>query len=636
MKRNVYLRTRPLDEALKMWLEAVGAGPLEAETLRVTESQGRATAGPVFARHSSPFYHSSAMDGYALGFAETFGASERNPKRLEIGKDAFYVNTGDPMPKGLNAVVMVEDVNTEGGFIEIIEPLTPWKNVRVIGEDIVATEMIIPGGHTIRPVDIGAMLGGGVLDVSVRRRPKVAVVPTGSEVVEPGTEPGEGRIIEFNSAVMGGLVREWGGEFIRHPIVPDDLDEIKRAVLEAAGGADIVVVNAGASAGTRDYTKSAIEALGRVIFHGLSIKPGKPLVAGLVSGKPVLGVPGFPVSSYLTFVLFAKPLVFSYQGLHAGPPQKVRAVLSRQVASELGQEEFIRVKVGKVGENLVATPLMRGAGAMMSLVRSDGMLRVPALSEGLGAGSKVEIELMRPVGEIENTIVSIGSHDNALDVLSNALRRRHPKYSMSSAHVGSMGGLSALKRNEAHIAPTHLLDEETGLYNTPFIERILPGRRIFLVNLVYRIQGLIVRNGNPKGIKGFDDLARDDVVFINRQRGAGTRLLLDKHLKDAGIDPSSVKGYEREEYTHMAVASAVLSGVADAGLGVLSAARALGLDFIAVAEERYDLAIPAEHIGSEMLGALLEVIRGDEEFGNAVVMLGGYDTRDMGKVVYGE
>jgi putative molybdopterin biosynthesis protein len=256
------------------------------------------------------------------------------------------------------------------------------------------------------------------------------------------------------------------------------------------------------------------------------------------------------------------------------------------------------------------------------------------MSEGIGAGTEVNVELMRAKADIENTIVCIGSHDNALDLLANILKKRYPKFSLSSAHVGSMGGLIALKKDEAHLAGTHLLDEETGEYNVPFIKRLLADKKILLVNLVYREQGLLVLKGNPKNIRGFEDLTRPDVVFVNRQPGAGTRLLTDKCLRDLGIHPKDIKGYEREEYTHMGVASAVLTGVADTGLAILASAMALGLDFIPVAKERYDLAIPREFYETEILQYLLEIIREDAEFKKMVVELGGYDISDMGKVMY--
>jgi putative molybdopterin biosynthesis protein len=574
------------------------------------------------------------MDGYAVRFADTFGASETAPEKLKVGEEAFYVDTGDPLPGGFNAVIMVEDVNVTGDEIEFISAVTPWQNVRTVGEDIVATELISPENHVIRPVDMGAMLAGGHTEVKVRKRPKVAVMPTGSEIVEPGSELKRGDIIEFNSSILGGLVTGWGGEFTRRPIVPDDKEKLREALLMALQKADLVVVNAGASAGSEDYTVDIIKELGEVLVHGIGIKPGKPLILGWIKGKPVMGIPGYPVSAYITFTLFARPLVMRWLGLDDTGPERIKAKLSRHVASALGQEEFVRVKLGNVDKSLIATPLGRGAGLIMSLVRADGLLRVPTMSEGIGAGSEVEVELLRSREEIENTVVFIGSHDNSLDILANSLKKKFPRYSLSSAHVGSMGGLMALKKQEAHIAPTHLLDEETGEYNVPFIKRILPDERIVLVNLLYREQGLMVLPGNPRGIRGFRDLIREDITFINRQRGAGTRLLLDKHLREEGISPGDIKGYEKEEYTHMAVASAVLTGVADAGLGVLSAARALGLDFIPVAKERYDLAVPAHVLETGAVRALLSIIREDREFKETVLNLGGYDASDMGKVVW--
>lgn len=642
MSHEIYLEGAPLDEALKKWLfrfdSDVAELPLSGEVIHVKDSLGRVTAEAIIAKISSPFYHSSAMDGYAVRFIDTFGASETNPKRLKIAEQAIYVDTGDPIPDGFNAVIMIEDVNIVkdevSEYIEIITPATPWQNVRVIGEDIVATELILPENHRIRPVDIGAMLASGHTEVSVRRRPKIVIIPTGTEIVEPGTELKRGDIIEFNSRVLSSLVSEWGGEPIRFNIVPDRFVEIKNAIVNAIEIADMVVINAGASAGSEDFTARAVRELGEILIHGVNIKPGKPVILGWVRGKPVLGIPGYPVSAFITFHLFAKPLIYKWQGLEVEEPEGIKAKLSRQIASSLGQEEFVRVKIGKVGEKLIATPISRGAGVLMSLVRADGFIRVPAMSEGIGSGSEVDVELIRSRNEIENTIVCIGSHDNALDLLANILKKKYPRFSLSSAHVGSMGGLMALKRGEAHLAGTHLLDEETGEYNIPFIKRLLSDKKIILINLVYRQQGLLVLKGNPKNIQGFKDLTRGDVVFVNRQSGAGTRLLTDKCLRELNINPKDVKGYEREEYTHMGVASAVLTGIADTGLAILASARALGLDFIPVAKERYDLAIPQEFIETEMLQNLIKIIREDKEFRETVQGLGGYDISDMGKVMY--
>jgi len=644
--KRVYLSTTPLSKALEIWRERLSSAglwtPLGSEITPVIESLGRVTSAPVSASISSPFYHASAMDGYAVRFNETFGASETSPIKLKLGEQAIYVDTGDPIPDGnnghspFNAVIMVEDVNIMDGSIEIIAPATPWQNVRTVGEDIVATELITPESHTIRPVDMGAMLAGGITEVQVRKKPRVAIIPTGTEIVEPGSALRKGDIIEFTSRVLSGLVSQWGGEPIRFHIVPDDPDKLKKGILAAVEQSDMVAVIAGASAGSEDYTEQTIAETGELLLHGLSIKPGKPAMLGVVNSTPVIGLPGYPVASHLCFNLFARPYIMRRLGLEDRGYGfgTVTARLSRQVASSLGQEEFLRVKVGRVGGNLIATPLGRGAGLMMSLVRADGFLTIPAASEGLAGGAEVSIELARPAQDIEDTLVSIGSHDNSMDVLANFLRKRHPRFTLSSAHVGSMGGLIALKKGEAHMAPTHMLDEETGQYNVPFIKRLLPGRQVTLINLLHRTQGLMVPKGNPKGIAGLKDLSRPEITFINRQRGAGTRLLLDKTLKELGIGPASVAGYDRDEYTHMAVASAVLTGVADTGLGVLSAANALGLDFVPVANERYDLAIPTGMLEDGRIKALLDIIQGDKEFRDAVEALGGYDVSEMGKVMY--
>ncbi len=637
--RRIYIEPMPLGGALALWrkrLEALGAwNSLEPEELAVDDARGRVTAEPVFASLSSPFYHSAAMDGVAVRFADTIGASERSPKRLAVGPDAVYVDTGDPLPEGFDAVIMVEDIDElAGGRIEIIAPATPWQNVRVIGEDIVATELILPVSHRIRPEDVSAMLAGGLTSVNVTRRPVVALIPTGNELVEPGVALRKGDIIEYNSRMLSGMAGEWGARAVRYGIVPDNLDTLKKYILDAAGEADLVVVNAGSSAGSEDFTYHAVKELGEVFLHGVNIKPGKPVILGAVNGRPVIGVPGYPVSAYLAFRLFARELVYRWQGTTPPAAEIIGARLSRQLASPLGPEEFVRVKLGRVGGNVVATPLSRGAGVLMSLVRADGIIRIPPESEGLAAGSMVEAELLTDRETIDNTIVCIGSHDNALDLLASFIKRRHPGLGLSSAHVGSLGGLLALARGEAHMAGSHLLDEATGEYNVSYIKKHLAGIETVLVNLVYRVQGLIVGRGNPKGIKDFEDLARPDVTFVNRQAGAGTRMLTDLKLREAGIEAASVRGYDNEEYTHMGVASAVLSGVADTGLGILAAARALGLEFIPVAEERYDLVIPAEHYESENVRALMEVVREDAAYRAAVEAMGGYDTRDMGKVMW--
>jgi putative molybdopterin biosynthesis protein len=502
-----------------------------------------------------------------------------------------------------------------------------------MGEDVVATEMILPANHLIRPVDVGAMLAGGVSTVQVHPRPRVGIIPTGTEVVEPGSALKPGDIVEFNSSVLSGMVKEWGGAPIRYGIVPDDFAALREAVLRAGAECDVIILNAGASAGREDYTAAVVRDCGSLHTHGVAIKPGKPVVLGEVGGKPFLGIPGYPVSAVLNMELFARPVILAKQGRVAQERENTTALLSRRVISPAGVEEFVRVKLGRIGEAIVATPLGRGAGRLLTLVHADGILRVPRFSEGFEAGSRVSVELLRHRREIEDTIVVIGSHDLALDIIANFLRVKFPEASLSSAHVGSLGGLLALKRGEAHAAGTHLLDLETGEYNISYVQKYLEGAPVVLVNLSHREQGFIIAPGNPRGISRFTDLGRDGVRFVNRQRGAGTRVLLDFNLQRLGMDANQVTGYQREEYTHLAVAAAVAGGTADVGLGIRAAAVSLGLDFVPVAEERYDLCILREY-WEGAVGAKLRSVLADEAFKETVLSRGGYDLRECGRVLY--
>ena len=430
-KQTKYLDNLPLSEAIKKYTDALKAagiaGPLPGESVPVGESLGRVTSEAVIAGLSSPFYHSAAMDGFAVRFLDTFGAGETRPKRLVIPSQAVAVDTGDPLPEGFDAVVMIEHAEKiSESEIEILQPATPWQHVRLVGEDIVATELILSENHVVRPADMAAMLASGSTSVMVRRRPVVSVIPTGTELVAPGSVLKRGDIIDFNSTLLSAMASECGARPTRRAIIKDDADLLRRTVLEALDSSDLVVINAGSSAGREDFTAGVLAGIGQVLVHGVSIKPGKPVILAIVQGKPVIGIPGYPVSAALTFGLFVKPLLYRMLGLATPAPEAVMARLSRQVASGLGQEEFIRVKLGSVAGNLIATPVTRGAGALMSLVRADGVIRVPAESEGIAAGQDIPVELFRSRSDIENTIVCIGSHDNALDLLGNFLKKKHP------------------------------------------------------------------------------------------------------------------------------------------------------------------------------------------------------------------
>ena len=689
MKRHVYLEDIPLDEAKAVFKAALQAAgwwqPLSAEQIPVAQANGRITASAIWAKISSPHYHASAMDGYALRAKDSEGATETQPLQFTFVENwdnapteprpIFPVNTGQLLPSWANAVVMIEHTQTvtlaDGRpGIELRASIAPWQHIRPMGEDMVATELVLPANHKLRPVDLGALAGSGHATVSVYRQPRVAIIPTGSELVsaetaaDVGIEPGQ--IIEYNSIVLAAQVAEWGGLPTRMPIVPDEFDAIQTAVRLAAQHHDLILLNAGSSAGSEDYTAHVVQSLGQLLVHGVAVRPGHPVILGMLENDkatrrqgdkvndpkvtpspphpftPIVGVPGYPVSAALTGEIFVEPLLARWQGQRPHQPQTITATLTRKLNSHTGDDDFVRVAVGEVNGRFVTTPISRGAGVITSLVRADGIVRIPRFSEGEDAGSSVTVHLYRDVREIAQTILAIGSHDLTLDLLAQFLAERSSTQQASaaersdarlaSANVGSLGGLVALRRGECHLAGSHLLDPDTGEYNQSYVRRYLPNEDVVLVTLVGREQGWIAPAGNPQNIVGWKAAARQDVQMVNRQRGAGTRVLLDYELGKLGIDPKQVRGYGREEYTHLAVAAAIASGTADFGLGICAAARALKLDFVPLAHEQYDLVMTRQTYESERLRPLLDLLH-DDDFKTAVAALPGNDVSVMGKVV---
>lgn len=635
--RNYFLEDVPLDEAracLQAALTAAGRwDALPGEPVALAGALGRVTAEPVWAKRSSPHYHAAGMDGYAVRAADTLHATETRPLPLRLGEQAFPVDTGDPLPPGTNAVIMIEHVQPAGASdIAIRASVAPWQHVRLLGEDMVATELVLPVNHRLRPVDLGALAGCGYAVVNVRRAPRVILIPTGDELVPPGTTPTLGQIVETNSLVLSAQISIAGGEAATLPIVPDDRDRLRAAVREAIGlEPDLILVLSGSSAGSQDYTASIVREMGALLVHGVAVRPGHPVIMGMVAGIPVIGVPGYPVSAALTGELFIEPLLARWQGvqpLHDRLPH-VQATLTRPLVSPMGDDDFVRVTVAEAGGRVLATPLGRGAGVISSLVRADGLARIPRFSEGVEQGGAVDVLLYRSPEDIRQTVLIMGSHDPLIDLWGQWLAASLPGYRLASGHVGSMGGLMALRRRETHLAGIHLLDPDTGEYNVSYVQKYLPGEPARLVTFAHREQGFFVAPGNPLNIRAFDDLPR--VRYVNRQRGAGTRVLLDYELAKRGISPAAIDGYEREEPTHLAVAAAVASGIADCGLGVRSGAVALGLDFVPVGWERYDLVIPerhAEHPGVARLLALLN----DVHFVQTLAAQPGYDTRETGRL----
>jgi len=607
------------------------------EEIRTERAQDRVTAEPIFAKMSAPFYHSAAMDGIVVRAASTYGTTEKRPKTLIIGRDALWINTGQAIPDSFDAVIMVEKVSQlNEEEVEIRSPTYPWQHVRKVGEDIVATQLLLPQNHRIRPYDVGALISAGIFSLKVWQKPKVVIIPTGSELVNHRDIQGphelkKGQIIEYNSLILAGLVRECHGIPTVQNIVSDEEEKIREALRGAVeSDAHLIIVNAGSSAGSKDYTASIIGEMGEVLVHGVAMMPGKPTILGAVKGKPVIGNPGYAVSATLCFEQFARPLLLSLQGYTPPKTRSITVQPSRDIPSKLGMEEFLRVNIGRVGNRTVATPLPRAAGSITTLTRAEGILRIPALSEGVMQNEEMEAELLVDEEELFNTIVVIGSHDMAIDLLADEIRRRGNNIRISSGNVGSLGGLMALRRGTCHMAGSHLLDTETGEYNLTYVRRYLKGIPVSIFHLVLRDQGLIVARGNPKGIKGMSDLAREGIAFVNRQAGSGTRVLLDYKLAQLGVSPDAIRGYEQEAFTHMAVAVDVLSGAADCGMGIFAAARALNLDFIPIEREQYDLIIPSSRLDHPNIQLILETIR-SQDFRDRVIKLGGYDPSQSGQ-----
>ncbi|WP_458413664.1 molybdopterin biosynthesis protein [Schinkia sp. CFF1] len=622
--RKIYLEDKPRSKALQELLDAFSF-ERAIERIPTIEALGRITASPIYAILSQPHYHASAMDGIAVIAEDTYAAHEQNPVQLSLTNGQFiYVDTGNPIPSPFDSVIMIENVHViDEETIEIIEPATPWQHIRPIGEDVVTGEMLLPQGHKLKPVDLGALLAGGVFEVPVVKKPNVTIIPTGNEIVSPSLDVKPGEIIETNGTVFAAYITEWGGCPIKHEIVKDNPDLIRAALLSATETSDIVIINAGSSAGSKDYTVHIIAEIGEVLSHGVATRPGKPVVLGKINNTVVIGLPGYPVSAYLAMEWFVRPLICKYLGV-AEPKRNALAVkLGRRIVSNMGSEDFVRMNIGKVNGEYIANPLTRAAGVTMSMVRADGLLLVPADSLGLEQGEKVELELYKPLEVIDKSILFSGSHDLTIDMISSFLRSNDINRQIISSHTGSMAGLMAIRKGETHIAGIHLLDPESGEYNLPFIKKYINDQKLVLLRFLKREQGWIVPKGNPDGVQSIKDVVEKNLNFVNRQKGAGTRILFDHLLKKADVSSAWIKGYQREMFSHLSVAAEVKQQANSVGLGIYSAAKAMELDFISLADESYDLLMTAEFYESES-GKELEAVLRSPQFKMTVEQLGGY------------
>lgn len=608
------------------------------ELLPAYACMGRVTSGPVFAVSSNPSFLCAAMDGYAVSHEKTLCADLARPLMLTEAGGVTRVNTGDPMPTGADAVIMIEDVEeAPAGHITIRKPVYLWQNTRMIGEDTIEGDMLLPRNHALTAFDVGMAISSGVANIAVRVRPKVLIIPTGKELIDIFREPqplddkGEHRLIDFNSHTLRCLAGEIGCHADVSVIVVTK-EELTRVFSESVKNYDLILVNAGSSAGTEDFTEAVIGELGEVVFHGISMMPGKPLMFGVVGGKPVFGIPGYPVSAAVAFMMFVKPLCERLMNFHRFK-QVVQCAAAYKVPSRIGIEEIIRVNLVKTNDRYYAIPLPRGASVFSSMARADGIISVPEHVEGLMEGEEVPCELLRAEEEIASRIHVIGSHDLSLDVARDIVKSRSGGIDLISTHTGSLSGILAVRSGVSGLATTHILDDDGETYNIPVIRKYLDSVPLRLVHIAKRHQGILVRRKNPLSVRGITDLTRPALRFVNRQVGSGTRILFDHLLARQGIEKSAINGYDREESSHTAVGILVKESIADAGIGIYSVARAFSLDFIPLAEEDYDLIVTEEFAGDERFLLLMDVITSGE-FQGRLNDMGGYNTSQTGVVKY--
>ncbi|CEH34963.1 molybdopterin biosynthesis protein [Romboutsia lituseburensis] len=623
-----YLMNIPLEDGLDQYLNEIkDLKKLEGEFIDVNDCLNKVTCEPVYSNLSSPFYNCSAMDGIAVKAKSTFMANEQNIITLKENIDYIEVDTGDPIPKDFDAVIMIEDVlSKENKTAKIYKPAIPWQHIRCIGEDIVEQEMIIPSFHKIRPQDIGAMISARVQNVKVFKGFKVGIIPTGTELITKEETPKVGDIIESNSKLFEGLIVGYGAIPVIYPIVKDNYNQIKKSVLNALDECDMVLISAGSSQGREDYTHDIIAEIGKVLIHGLAIKPGKPAILGYARNKPIIGIPGYPVSAWVVMENIVRPTINKLTYKKCSNNKYIAAKLGKRIMSSLKYEEFIRVKLGKVNGEYIAMPIKQGAGTITSLVNADGVIRVSQNIEGIAQGSSVKVELLKDIDEINKTILAIGSHDLIVDLISSELTKNSlGQFKLNSIYVGSEQGILALKNDECNISPAHLFKLEDEDYSKYFIDE-----DISIIKLAKRTQGIIVKKGNPLKIESLDELVKYRIV--NRQKGSASRILLDNFIDSKNIKKSSINGYKREESTNMSVAKTIQNDDADCAIGIYSVSKAFGLDFIPICEHEYGILVKTKNLQDDSIKKMLDVINSNP-FKQKINSLGGYDLSQCGEVL---
>ncbi|MCX7970251.1 MAG: molybdopterin-binding protein [Negativicutes bacterium] len=611
-------RVTRLEEAEAVWRQLWP--PTGVETVATVAAGGRVLARDYQACRHHPHYPAAAMDGIAVASAGCQDADEYTPQRLR----AQVVNTGQPLPDGCDAVIRAEEVEfLSDGRAEIIAPARPFQNVRQIGEDVAGGDWLAAAGQVLAAADIARLLVGGWAEVEVVRRARIGIVASGPEIVNT-VEAGPGEVIDSNTPMIARLVEEWGGQPLIMPPAagPGDL---RRRLDHLPDDLDAVAIIAGTSAGNADFTADIVAGAGEVLVHGVDIRPARPVIIGRVAGKPVLGLPGYPGSCFLAAEIFLRPLC----DRRAEPGDRV-AVCGQAVHSTPGVNEFVRVVAGYRHRQLTVWPLPRGAGMITPLAEGDGYAVIERHRAGVAAGDGVPLVYCRAdrLRWWRRTVFLVGSHDLAVQVLAQVLTSIHLR--LAIINRGSHGGLAALSHGYCHLTGVHILDEEDGSYNQNAVRSVLDGKKWKMVRLAEREQGLVVPAGNPLRILGLADLGRPGLRLVNRQRGTGTRQLLDYLGRQAGVDVSSVIGYRHEVGSHTAVAVAVATGAADCGLAIAQAAAAAGCDFLPLAEESYDL-VWLDDGEDWWTGQLLDALD-SSQFRRRREQLAGYNWQNCGLI----
>ncbi len=588
-----YRSLRSLDAALRVMRESFPA-PQVVETVPLLQAVGRVCAEPLYAQYSVPGVRSAGMDGYAVRSGDTSGAREQRPIRLF---QYAPINTGDPVPDEYDAIVPFEDVWKCGDACEIRKSVVPFQHVHQVGSDARSGQLIIPRGHRIRPFDLGSLAAYGHTNIPVRTV-RVGIIATGNELVAPGVQPGPGQVIENNTLVSKAYLTGMGASCRDYGIIPDDADRIRTTLVEAAAENDLVLISAGMSIGRRDCTVDTIASLGEIIFHGVAISPGKLMLLGRISGKPVLGLPGYPLAAQTVLREFASRLL-CWWGLAPYPEYTLTARIAHNVGSELGSEDFIPVSVANVGGRCWAVQHPRGAHMQLTMLRSNGYLHVPSSAEGWTAGTEVPVHLTVHPSLIDRAFLCVGPNQPPLDHLANLLTDTGVYLHCCTA--GNTGAVIALKNNRCHAATMTMIWQ--GIGEDHAVMRQLNGLDCVRIHLGAQELGIAASSAQPD----MNDLSTASIV--NRQRDSASRALLDALLRQRSVDPSTVAGYDREVRSHDAVAAAVSQGIASMGVCTRTIAEESGLKFLPLTRESYDLVVRPELLDEECFSSILTVIR---------------------------